>query len=205
MGFTGKIDRCVDAVFKTIGLPTPQTHHKKFLLVTLPGMFDINTPNKVKKEVFQIEETFLQSTKAGYEAVIRKIGKNDSYTYTHEVRQYKGKERIQKKRQLTAREYLETQEQSAKSFVKLQKFRQCFTYEGQYFMVETLLNVDQQPSLLRAETSKAHADLQIPDFVKVLREVTQDDHYASGSIAKIGWKMTDEDRKAIRSAASQQP
>ena len=57
-------------------------------------MFDINTPNKVKKEVFQIEETFLQSTKAGYEAVIRKIGKNDSYTYTHEVRQYKGKERI---------------------------------------------------------------------------------------------------------------
>ena len=54
-------------------------------------------------------------------------------------------------------------------------------------MVETLLNVDWQPSLLRVETSKAHGDLQIPAFVKVLREVTQDDSYASGSIAKIGW------------------
>jgi len=97
-------------VFKTIGLPTPQTHHKKFLLVTLPGMFDINTPNSVKKEVFQIEETFLQATKAGTEACIRKIGKNDSYTYIHEVRHYMKNERIQKKRQLTAREYIETRD-----------------------------------------------------------------------------------------------
>ena len=58
-------------------------------------------------------------------------------------------------------------------------------------MVETLLNVDQQPSFLRVETSKAHQDLQIPAFVNVLREVTQDDSYASGTIAKIGWKMPD--------------
>ena len=43
-GFQNKIQRCIDSVFKTIGLPTPQTFHKKFLLVMLPGMFDINTP-----------------------------------------------------------------------------------------------------------------------------------------------------------------
>ena len=51
-GFEGKIDNTVAAVFKTIGLPTPQSHHKKFILVTLPGMFDIDTPKSVKKEVF---------------------------------------------------------------------------------------------------------------------------------------------------------
>jgi len=73
-------------VFKTIGLPTPQTYHKKFLLVTLPGMFDINTPKSVKKEVFQISETFLTATKESTEAFVRKIGKNDSYIYNHEVR-----------------------------------------------------------------------------------------------------------------------
>ena len=141
-GFDGKIAKCVDAVFKTIGLPTPQTHHKKFLLVTLPNEFDIETPNKVKKEVFQAEEIFLTATKESTEAFMRKVGKNDSYIYTHEVRQYVGKERIQKKRQLAAREYIEMLEQAASGFVKLKKFRQCFIYEGQYFMVETLLNVD---------------------------------------------------------------
>jgi len=135
-------------------------------------MFDINTPKNVKKEVFQTEETFLQGTKDGSEAFIRKIGKNDSYIYTHEVRQYLREERIQKKRQLTAREYIEMLDQAARGYIKLKKFRQCFTYLGQYFMVETLLNVDQQPSLLRVESSKTQSDLQIPGFVNVLREVT---------------------------------
>ena len=51
-GFSNKIQRCVEACFKSIGLPTPKTHHKKFLLVMMPGMFDVNTPQDVKKEVF---------------------------------------------------------------------------------------------------------------------------------------------------------
>lgn len=67
-------------------------------------------------------------------------------------------------------------------------------------MVETLLNIDQQPSLLRVETSKDQSDIRMPPFVKLLREITQDDRYASGTIAKIGWKMPDDDRKAIRKA-----
>lgn len=58
-GFHNKIQRCNDAVFKVIGLPTPQTHHKKFLLVMHPGQFDINTPGKCKKEVFHVVENFL--------------------------------------------------------------------------------------------------------------------------------------------------
>ena len=88
-------------------MPTLQTHHKKFLLVTMPGMFDIDVPNNVKKEVFQIEETFLVATKEDTEAILRKIGKNDSYMYHHEVRHYVEKQRILKKRQLTARQYIE--------------------------------------------------------------------------------------------------
>ena len=97
-GFLNKIDRCVDAVHKYIGLPTPQIFHKKFLLSTPPQGFDIVTPENIKKEVFQAEETFLVSTKGKTEALVRKIGKNDSYIYNHEVRQYENNERIQKKR-----------------------------------------------------------------------------------------------------------
>lgn len=32
-GFNNKIDRCLDRVFKFIGLPTPSSYYKKFLLV----------------------------------------------------------------------------------------------------------------------------------------------------------------------------
>lgn len=68
-------------------------------------------------------------------------------------------------------------------------------------MVETILNVDSQPSMLRIETSKNQSELKIPEFVKVLREVTTDDRYASGTIARNGWKMPQDDIKAIRLAA----
>ena len=174
-GFQNKIDRCVDTVFKTIGMPTPQSYHKKFLLVTLPGMFDINTPLSIKKEVFQIGETFLMATKEGTESFVRKIGKNDSYIYNHEVRLYQNNERILKKRQISAREYIEMLDQKATGFRELKKFRQCFIYEQQYFIVETFLNCDNQPSLLRIETSKEQSELKIPSFVKILKEVTQND------------------------------
>lgn len=51
-GFQKKIDRCLDTVLKFIGLPTPTSFHKKFLLVTRPGEYDIFTPKNVKKEFF---------------------------------------------------------------------------------------------------------------------------------------------------------
>ena len=41
----------------------------------------------------------------------------------------------------------------------------------------------------------------MPKWFKVLREVTSDDRYSSGTIAKQGWKMPQEDKEAIKKAA----
>ena len=70
-------------------------------------------------------------------------------------------------------------------------------------MVETFVSADSQPSLLRIETSKGLDTLLIPSFCKILREVTQDDNYASSTIAKVGWKMPEEDKKLIQAALNQ--
>jgi CYTH domain-containing protein len=67
---------------------------------------------------------------------------------------------------------------------QLKKFRQCFIYEQQYFMVDTFLNIDGCPSLLRIETTKEGKNIQIPPFVISLREVTEDNNYASSIMAK---------------------
>jgi len=76
-----------------------------------PGEYEINLPKGVKKEFFQIEENFLIATGDQVENFIRKTGKNDSFNYNHEIRFYKGGERIVKKRQISAREYIELFEQ----------------------------------------------------------------------------------------------
>jgi len=52
------------------------------------GEYDIPTPKNVKKEIFQVEETFLMATRDQVENFIRKIGKNDSFNYSHEIRYF---------------------------------------------------------------------------------------------------------------------
>ena len=74
-------------MLKFIGLPSPSTFIKKFLLIADKNNYDIVMPTKVKKEYFNIEETFLTFTAdEQIDNVVRKIGKNDSFIYYHETK-----------------------------------------------------------------------------------------------------------------------
>ena len=64
-------------------------------------------------------------------------------------------------------------------------------------MIETFCNVDGSPSLLRIETSKESKEIMIPPFVKLLRDVTEDNRYANSVMAKHNYKMPDSDKKLI--------
>ena len=85
-GFKTKIDYCLNKVLSFIGMPQASSYTKKFLLVADLDHFEISLPEGIKREVFEIEEIFL-ITKYGAESnAVRKIGKNDSYTYSHEMK-----------------------------------------------------------------------------------------------------------------------
>ncbi len=86
---------------------------------------------------------------------------------------------------------------------QLKKVRQCFIYEQQYFMVETFVNVDGAPSLLRIETTKQGKEIKIPPFVRVLKDVTENNQYASSVMAKHTYKMPEGDKKEIASLAKE--
>ena len=88
---------------------------------------------------------------------------------------------------------------------QLQKLRQCFIYEQQYFMVESFCNVDGAPSLLRIETTKEGKEIKIPPFVRVLKDVTEDSRYASSTMARHNYKMPEEDKRAIRDVSGGAP
>ncbi len=65
-------------------------------------------------------------------------------------------------------------------------------------MVESFVNVDGAPSLLRIETTKEGKEIKIPPFVKVLKDVTEDPQYASSTMARHNFKMPEADRKLIK-------
>ena len=41
------------------------------------------------------------------------------------------------------------------------------------------------------------SQIQIPEFCTVFKEVTENDRYAGSSMAKMGWKMPEEDKRDI--------
>ena len=103
-GFKTKIDYCMRKTLSLIGMPQPTSMTKKYLLVVDKNAPELHQISNMKVEVFQVEQTFLK-TSVG-ESILHKVGKNDSYTYSHEMRYDIKGENIQKKRQITAREYI---------------------------------------------------------------------------------------------------
>lgn len=87
-------------------MPTPTSFYKKFLL---DASFDeaVSLPSDLKRESFQILEVFLQVTGDQVDNFIRRSGRNDTYIYLHEMRFFRSNERIVRKRQISAREFID--------------------------------------------------------------------------------------------------
>lgn len=129
-GFKTKIGYCLNKVLSLVGLPLPTSLTRKYLLASNNKNFEIKMPEgvEIKPEVFVLEETFIR-TVVGESNLLRKVGKNDSFTYSHEVRYDINGEKILKKRQITAREYIELIENRDPNKNKILKTRQCFSYD----------------------------------------------------------------------------
>lgn len=166
----------------------------KFLLVSDQCNYDIKVPKTIKKEFFQLDDTFLQTDLEDGQSMVRKIGKNDSFIYSNEWRYLQNGEKIQKKKQITAREYIELLEMKDKSKKQVRKIRQCFIYERQYFMVESFMNVDGSPSILRIETTGEAQKISIPPFVEVLKEVSDASVYDTVCMSDLAYKMPEADK-----------
>lgn len=98
-GFKTKIGYCLNKVLSLVGMPLPTSLTRKYLLASNNKNFEIKMPEgvEIKPEVFVLEETFIK-TVVGESNLLRKVGKNDSFTYSHEVRYDINGEKILKKR-----------------------------------------------------------------------------------------------------------
>lgn len=64
-------------------------------------------------------------------------------------------------------------------------------------MVESYANVDGCPSILRIETTIEGQQIAVPDFIQVLRDVTNDQFYDTVNMADINYKMPSKDKESI--------
>ena len=88
-----------------------------------------------------------------------------AYSYTQEIRYTVKNQRIVKSRIITAREYLELIQQRTPQMNTLKKKRTSFVYQNQAYMIETILNIEGQPTFLRAEKPHDGHSIIIPPFI----------------------------------------
>jgi hypothetical protein len=101
--FNQKIDLCVKVVTKSLGLPTPNSFFKKFL-IKIPNPLDHATfglPENSFYDTFELEETLLipdftvsVDSESQVEVYLRKRGKNMQYVHNFEIRYTQNNKRI---------------------------------------------------------------------------------------------------------------
>jgi CYTH domain-containing protein/predicted ATPase len=178
--FEKKLKRLFQTICVMLGIPAPIEIEKKFLVKKFPDLRELSQSNVQK--IF-IEQMYLISDDSSKEIRIRKRSQNGASAYYQTV-----KERIddisrhETEIMISDKEYdnLALSRDPKKKIII--KERYCFVYRDQYFELDKFIN---PPGLILLEIklTDRNEKIEIPKFLKGLREVTNDRRFTNFEIA----------------------
>ena len=138
-------------------------------------------PNCRKVEIIQ---TYLKSD--GEEEIrIRQRGSGGHYVYYEtRKRHITGMKRIEVERRLTQEEYLTRLMEADPERRPIRKDRYCLADGNQYFEVD-VYPFWQDQAILEIELNDPEEEIRFPEFLKLIREVTDDENFRNSSLAKL--------------------
>lgn len=192
--WAGKMERVLEIICRQIGLPKPGAVRKFFVR-------DSSEPSEipVKYEEFLAEQTFLvrgqgkTPDKDGYVFIYKRgRGKICSYRYSAKYNFSNGQSAIVE-RQISEQEYITLLDQADPSRSALHKQVKCFVWQNRYFALARYVKPNNGLTLLY--TSYDQTDMQLPPFLEVTEEVTNDPEYSSYHLAGVAAREEEESMK----------
>ncbi len=177
--FDGKLRRLFAEVCAILGDPVPLEKEDKFLIEA----FDPTTI-PVKWTESLITQNYLMSPKADEEQRVRARNDGDSTSYYYTVkRSISSGVRAEDERMISEREYkaLLNLRDPRKSTIK--KRRVCFFWKEQFFEVDFFQEPQAELVVMEAERSDQTPELELPPFIQVIRNVTDEKRYSNSEIA----------------------
>jgi CYTH domain-containing protein/predicted ATPase len=187
--FDEKIREAVAAICRVVGVPEPQEDERKFLVASVD---EIPVPHVT----VDVEQVYLVN-KDHEEERVRRRGRDTSFVYTHTIKRRKGPgSAAEFDRMITPAEHLMALDRRDLLCATVRKRRTCFVWEGQYFELDTYTEFDclgQPLTVLEIEVEDLGADVQLPPFVKIEREVTGEKAFSNRELAGSlrGWSAFD--------------
>jgi len=180
----GKMDRLFAEICAVLGDPVPIEKEDKFLVdasepVVIPVKFTEST----------ITQDYLvpPDLREEYRVRAREGGDGTSYYFTRKRYVAPG-DRIEIERLVTRREYASLIQLKDYRMRTIRKRRLCFFWKSQFFELDYF----EEPAgekglvLLEAERTDRTPALDLPPFIRIVRNVTGEKHYSNYEIAKRG-------------------
>lgn len=178
--FSQKLNRLMAEVYATIGEPVPVEIERKYL-IKKPDIDVLST--FVPITTVNIVQTYLKS-KNGKEIRIRQRGIEGSYFYyLTEKTELNNMKRIEIEKKISQKEYVDLLNEADTSLNQIVKKRICFVYKSQYFEID-LYDFSKNESIMEIELTDESEEIHFPDFITIIKEVTNDLNYRNRMLAK---------------------
>lgn len=179
--FEGKIKNLISEISSFLGEPEPYEIERKYL-IEYPDLKLLDSlPNCEKVDIIQ---TYLTSNNDD-EVRVSQRGQNGHYIYTKTTkRAISGLKRVEIEKRLSKDEYLALLMNADTSKRQIRKDRYCLTYENQYFEIDVYPFWNDK-AIAEIELSDENAEIVFPKFIKVIKEVTDDDGYKNSNLANM--------------------
>ncbi len=178
--FEEKLERLLKEITSFLGEPEPFEIERKFLIY-YPNVKELESmPNCTKVDISQ---TYLKSN-GDIERRVRARGINGDYLYyLTEKRNISDIKRIEVERKLTQNEYLALLMESDNKLHTIHKTRYCLSENNQYFEIDIYPEWNNQ-AIMEIELSSENEIINIPKFIKIIKEVTNDSDYKNYHMSK---------------------
>ena len=164
-----------------MGEPEPFEIERKFL-IEYPDIRLLETiPNCRKVEIIQ---TYLHSEN-GEKIRVRQRGENGNYIYFQTIKKkVDSMKRIEIENRLSQQEYLTLLMQADTSKRQIRKDRYCLMYKNQYFEID-IYPFWNDKAICEIELKSENENVFFNHFLKVVKEVTDDNNYKNASLAGL--------------------
>lgn len=185
--FEHKMMSLLREVTSFLGEPEPFEVERKFL-VRRPDERDLERlPGARRVEILQ---TYLKSDD-GAEVRVRQAGSDGDYAYTKTTKRPApagapagtALARIELEERLTREQYLRLLMDADPEYQPVRKTRWCYMYEGRYLEID-LFPMWDDVAIVEVELVDGSEEVELPGFLRPIREVTGDPAYTNRAIAK---------------------
>lgn len=177
--FEEKMQRLLLEVSSFLGEPEPFEIERKFL-IKYPDIVLLESISNCQK--VDIMQTYLNS-KPDEEVRIRQRGINGNYVYFQTTkRKVSDIKRVETEQKITEKEYLRLLMYADTTKHTIRKTRYCLMYNNQYFEID-IYPFWKDKAIMEIELNNENDAIEFPEFIEIIKEVTDDNSYKNASLA----------------------